>query len=255
MKTTLSLILIVLIGSCAPSRFVPYDYTSEQNNLQAYIDLEGVIITLENLEIQDDHYVFGMGIENNSATSMLIDTDKILKFAHYLSYQESEAQKSPQEIVPVMSPEQTIQLFKSKEKDSRTAEVLLFILGAAISTYDAVQDAKDYSKENWTRNDERNSVTRDIVAGASLLASDVLSEVNYRKGEKAGLEVQYLPNELFDKKVIAPGEEYYGKIFFKKSEALHGYHRISWPLQEISLFFDFRLASRKERKFLKEVGN
>lgn len=254
MKPTLTLLLVVFVCSCAPSRLVPYDFTPAQNNLQTYIELDDATISVENLEVKDDHYVFGVGIRNNSKTPMLIDADRILKFANYVSYQEETVQRKSQEIEAVLSPQQALNLFETKRKDGESSAFLLFLMGAALGTLDAVLDARDNSKESWTRSDQRRSVTRDIVTGVGLLTTEALSEGAYQDAERAEIELEYLPEELFNKRVIAPGEEYYGKIFFKKSEELHGYHRISWPLQEISLFFDFRLASRKERKFLKEVG-
>lgn len=251
---TLSLILLIIVASCAPSRLVPYDYTVEQNNLQTYIELEDATISVENLEVQNDHYVFGVGIQNNGKTPMLIDADRILKFANYVSYQEENVQRKSQEIETVLSPDQALNLFETKRRDGKSSAFLLFLMGTALGTLDAVLDARDNSKESWTRSDQRKSVTRDIVTGVGLLATEALSEGAYQDAERAEIELEYLPEELFNKRVIAPGEEYYGKIFFNKSEELHGYHRISWPLQEISLFFDFRLATRKEQKFLKEVG-
>lgn len=254
MKPTLTLLLIVFVCSCAPSRLVPYDYNIKQNNLQTFIELDDATISVENLEVQNDHYVFGVGIRNNGKTPMLIDADRILKFANYVSHQGDNGQRKSQEIEPILSPQQALELFETKRKDGRSAGFLLFLMGAAIGTLDAVLDARDNSKESWTRTDQRRSVTRDIVSGVGILTTEVLSEAAHQDADRAEIELNYLPEELFNRKVIAPGEEYYGKIFFKKSEELHGYHRISWPLQEISLFFDFRLATRKERKFLKTQG-
>jgi len=93
MKPTLTLLLIVFVCSCAPSRLVPYDYNIEQNNLQTYIELDNATIAVDNLEVHNDYYVFGVGIRNNSKTRMLIDADGILKFANYVSYQEDNVQR------------------------------------------------------------------------------------------------------------------------------------------------------------------
>lgn len=254
MKTALTLISLAFISSCAPHRLVPYDFTTELNNLQAFVEIDDVTITLENLEIQNDHYVFALGIQNNGTAPVLIDPQKILKFANSLSYQEGSTKTKSQEVVPVMPPEQINQLFEAKHKDAKTTGVLLFILGAAISTYDAVQDAKDNSKEYWTREDQRKSANRDVVTGASLLASGIFSEIAYSNAEKADTELIYLPDELFNKNVIAPGEEYYGKILFKKIDIPQVYHRVTWLIQNNNLLFDFRMATGKEKQFLKKQG-
>jgi|GEM_PF-4024938 len=253
-KLTLPIILITIVVSCAPSRLVPYDYNIEQNNLQTFIELDDATISVENLEVQNDHYVFGVGIRNKSKTPMLIDADRILKFANYVSYQEGSIERNSQEIETVLSPQQALNLFETKRRDGRSAGFLLFLMGAAIGTLDAVLDARDNSKDSWTRSDQRRSLTRDIVSGVGILTTEVLSEAAHQDADRAEIELEYLPEELFNRKVIDPGEEYYGKILFKKSDELHRYHRISWPLQSVSLFFDFRLATRHERKFLKEQG-
>ncbi|MFY0591944.1 hypothetical protein [Roseivirga sp.] len=255
MKPTHTLLLLVLFCSCGPLKLVPYDYDAKENNLEAYIDLDEATITLANLEIQNDHYVFGLGIQNNSSSPLLIDTEKILKYAHHESYQEGEMHKPLQEIVPAMLPKQTIELFESKERNSNNAGVLFFLLGAAITTVDAVLDAKDNSKRSWSREDQRRSSSRDLTAGISLLTTGVLSEVAYNKADKAAAEQVYLPEELFDKKIIAPGEKYYGKIFFQKVQAAHEFHRITLPVEGTNLIFDFRMANNSEKRAIKHSTN
>ena len=254
MKSTLAIISFAFICSCAPQRLVPYDFSLEKNNHQTSIELDDLTISLVNLDIKNDYYVFGLEVQNKSTSSIQIDPDRILKLAHYLSYEEVNKPKRHQEIVPIMAPEEVNQLFEVKQKNANTSGVLLFILGAAISTFDAVLDAKDYSKESWSNSDQRKSVNRDVFTGAGLLATDVLSEVAYNNADKAGTELIYLPDELFDKNVIAPGEQYYGKILFKKTEAAQVYHRIMWQMRDLNLLFDFRAANMKERRFLKNQG-
>lgn len=254
MKSTLAILVLAFFCSCAPQRLVPYDYSTDLNNHQASVELDDLTITLVNLDIENDHYVFGLEVQNNGTEPVQIDQAKILKFAHYLSYEEVNKPKNYEEIVPVMEPEEVNQLFESKYKNANTTGVLLFILGAAITTYDIVQDAKDNAKESWTRADQRKSINRDIFTGAGLLATDVLTEVAYNNADKADAELIYLPDELFDKNTLAPGEQYYGKILFKKTETLQVYHRITWQMKDLNLLFDFRMANMKERRFLKNQG-
>lgn len=255
MKKPLLLLLLVITSSCLPGKLVPYDFTPEQNNIRTYIELGDIKVSLENIEIQNDYYVFEVGIQNNSTSPLSLETARLLKFADPIAYPDGESQKRSQEVVKIMPPDEILEVFETKEENAKAAGFLLFLLGAAISSFDIIQDAKDNSKSDWTRQDARKSVNRDVFTGVSLLANDVLSEVSVNKAEKAAIELTYLPDELFNKEVIAPGEEYYGKIFFEKREERYPYHRIVWPMKDYDLLFDFRMSTRKENRFLKTQGN
>ncbi|MEM6816067.1 MAG: hypothetical protein AAF600_17045 [Bacteroidota bacterium] len=145
-KTELVLISLAL-PSCIPNRLVPYDFTIKKNNDEAYVSVNSVTIALKNLEIKGDHYVFGMEVQNKSAKPIFINTDKIQKYAHHISHQEDESAKYHQEMVSVMSPAEVNQFFKEKRQEVQATAAFLFLLGAAISTHDAIKDEKDNSKE------------------------------------------------------------------------------------------------------------
>ena len=252
MKALLALLPLILIG-CLPNRLVPHDFSIEKNNLEAFVEVDSITVSLVNLEIKNDHFVFGLGIQNNAAYPVFIDITKILKFASFKSF-EGDTETYFPEIISAMSPTQVNQFFETKQKNAQAAAAFLFLLGAAVSTYDAVKDAKDHSKEYWTEEDEQKSVKRDAIAASTLLATDLLTEVAYASEAKATTELRYLPDELFDRKVIYPGEEYFGKLIFRKVAELQRYHRINFPLEGSQLKFDFRRATPREKQFLQENG-
>lgn len=253
MKILLALTPLLLIG-CLPHRLVPYDYSIEKDNREAYIEVDSVTISLTNLEVQNDHFVFGMEVQNNRNEPVFIDVNKMQKFASEISYQDTLKSQTLQELIPAMTPIQVNQFFMAKKKDAQGAAFFLFLLGAAITAYDAVKDAEDESKNTWTEKDEKNSAIRNIVTTAGLLATDALTEAAFASEENAETELLYLPDELFDAYAISPGEQYYGKILFKKISFLQKYHRVILPMEDGRFIFDFRKATPKERRYLYEQG-
>ena len=250
MKTLLALLLPCVLIGCIPNRLVPHDYSIEKDNLETFIEVDSITVSLINLEIQNDHYIFGLGIKNNADYPIFVDLKKIRKQARNLSFRETESNDYLRETTTAMSPEQVTQFFAKKRANAQAAAAFLFLVGAAISTYDAIKDVSDNSKDYWTAEDEQKAATRDLVTSSTLLAADILTDVAIESGEKANEELRYLPAELFDKEIIYPGEEYYGKVFFKKVIEVHKHHRISFPMEGNNLHFDFRKATPKEKQFL-----
>lgn len=253
MRLTIALIPLVFI-SCLPQRLVPYDFTIEKNNDQAYIEADSISVSLTNLEIKKDHFVFAMEVQNNSNEPIFIDLEKIRKYAHHLSYREQEA-KSFQEITIAMTPAKVKRFFTKKQHDGESAAFFLFLIGAAITTYDVVKDHQDSRKEHWTQADENRSNRRDMATATTLLATDILTDVALNSRDVARTEVKYLPRELFDREVIYPGESHSGKVLFRRISNVRKYHRITFPHAGKRLHFDFRKATYKEREFLNKQGN
>ncbi|WP_420316094.1 hypothetical protein [Ekhidna sp.] len=254
MRLTILLIPFLLI-SCLPARLVPQDFSIEKNNYEAYIELDSVTIALANLKAKGDHYVFGLEIENKSTQPIFIDMNRIKKFAHPYSYRDPEKKKLYQEVTSAMTPEQVDAFFTVKQQDAEAAALFLFLVGAAIITHDIIEDERDWNKSTWTEADEKKSNTRDAVTVATLMATDILIDVAIESEASAQVELHYLPNELFDREIIYPGETYFGKIFFKNFEEIKEHHRITFPLEGKNLHFDFRKANAEERRFLYEQGH
>lgn len=270
MKTLLALSTLLLMSRCIPNRLVPHDFSIEKNNLEAYVEMDSITISLVNLEVKNDHFVFGIGVHNQSSKPIFINADKIEKQAYSISHRQAHSisdkrtrsiphknegtEEYYREIVTAMSPRQVKDFFKAKKNNAEAAAAFLFLLGAAISTYDLVQDVKDNKKEYWTEKDEKKSASRDLVVSSTLAATDILTDVAFTSQEKFHLELKYLPGELFNRTTIYPGEEYYGKILFKKVAPLQEYHRVNCPIEGNNMIFDFRKANLKERQFLFEQG-
>ncbi len=249
MKLTLLLTSFLLVG-CLPDRLVPHDFSIEKNNLEAYIELDSMTISMFNLKVERDHLVFGMEIENKSSLPIFLDMAKVRKYANDYSYRSKQQLKTYQEVVSAMTPMQVNKFFEMKKRQADGAAFLLFLVGAAISTYDAIKDNEDNNKSSWTSEDQRKSTTRDLVTTSALIATDVLSEVAFQSHEAAATELRYLPKELFDREVIYPNETYFGKVLFKKIGPLKRHHRITVPLEDDKFHFDFRKATPKEKEFL-----
>ena len=110
MKTLLMLFPLMMV-SCLPNRLVPHDYTIEKHNLEAFVELDSVTVSLVNLEVKSDHYVFGLGISNQSSKPIFLDIKKIRKQAHALSFRQDHSSEYLMEVVAAMSPKQVNQFF------------------------------------------------------------------------------------------------------------------------------------------------
>ncbi|MFK7952497.1 MAG: hypothetical protein AB8B73_06595 [Ekhidna sp.] len=201
------------------------------------------------MEIKSDYYVFELRIQNASSKPLYINTAQIRKHAHHLSFIDNK-KKISQEVLPSMSAIQINQFFESKRRKAKAAGVFLFLLGAAISSYDGIRDDQDNSKKYWNKRDESKSMLREVVSSTSIISTNLFADASFAAEEKAELELRHLPKELFNKEIIYPGENYYGKVLFRKIELTQEYHRIIYPFEDGNLSFDFRRANSKERKFL-----
>ncbi len=243
-------VLSLLCFSCLPDRLVPYDYSIEKNNQEAYIEVDSITIAISNLEAKNDHSVFMLEVENLSSQPLFIDIEKINKYASLYSHTAKPDKELFSEVTAVMTPSQINQFFKTKRNKAQTTAFFLFLVGAAVSTMDAVKDNKDNRKSYWTNDDQRRSEKRDLLTASTLIATDILADVALTSSENAATELNYLPTELFDRKVIYSGERFNGKILFKQVGSLKQYHRITFPIDEKRLHFDFRKATPREKKFL-----
>lgn len=250
MKLTLVLTSILLVG-CLPGRLVPLDYSIEKNNLEAYIELDSVTVSMINLEVKRDHFVFGLEIENKSSLPIFIDVSKIKKYANDLSYRSKNQTNAYQEVTSAMTPLQVNKFFEAKKNNAEGAAFLLFLVGAAIETYGAIKDNSDNNKSSCSNEDERKSRNRELATAGALIATDILSDIALQSSEVAATELQYLPKELFDREVVYPNESYNGKVLFKRIGSLKKHHRITVPLEGDKLHFDFRKATQKEKEYLR----
>ncbi len=248
------LLFIPLLISCYPHRLVPHDYSIEKNNIEALVELDSVVISLTNLEIKSDHFVFGMGVQNQSSKTIFINSNNFTKYGKPYSYLDSTYLHTIQEIIPAMSTKQVDQFFTRKKQNAEAAAVFLFFIGAVVTTYDAIKDVQDESKSHWTEEDNKKALAREAVTTSTVLLTDALTEVAFTSQERAATELKYLSAELFDEKFISPGDAFYGKVLFRRVGELQRYHRVRAPFKKENLIFDFRKATPKERRFLFEQG-
>ena len=249
-----TLLFIPFLISCYPHRLVPHDYSIEKNDIEAILELDSVVVSLTNLEIKSDHFVFGMGVQNYSSQTIFINSNNFLKYGKPYSYQDSTYFNTIQEVIPAMSTKQVNQFFTNKKQNAEAAAAFLFLLGAVVTTYDAIKDVQDESKSNWTEEDEKKAVKREAITTSTVLLTDVLTDVAATSEERATTELRYLSGELFDEKFISPGEAFYGKVLFRRVGEIQRCHRVRAPFNDEDLIFDFRKATPKERRFLSEQG-
>lgn len=180
----------------------------------------------------------------------MVNPTEINKYAHYAPYTSDDGPALYQEQVAAMTPNQVLRFFETKRRDAHATAAFLFLVGAAIATYSAIEEKQEREKEYPNVNDKKKPITRELVTSTSLIATDLLTDVALAGGQQATTELQFLPEELLEEGMIFPGEKRSGKIFFRRSTEIQRYHRIVCTVGNTDFLFDFRRAKVKEKRFL-----
>ncbi len=255
--------LLMLMASCT-HRLVPtwYDVATDHRPLTEITD-QNVTVRLENLELREKYMIFDMEILNGTSYDIPIDLSSIYCYSSSSKFKaigsqgeanvERKNQSHEQQLLPAvlqtqaMTLEEVNDFYEQKLKTKAEVGVLLAVLGAGLIIYDAVMDAEDYSDENWTREKERNSITRDLVTISSLAAMSVVSDINDHEYVKTLEDLEYLPQEMLIANTVKQGERVRGKIYVR-NVYLYKYYRLIVPFENVSFVFDLRRANAAERQ-------
>lgn len=249
---------IVLLSACTSRFLVPLTYDFPTNRGTALVsELDSVRVMVENIELKGSYLVFDMEVNNRSWEPVEIVPEHICYYAspdafktldsledvHALSmfYQNEFNYKER-----AMRPSEVEAYFLERLKTKQGVAIVLLLAGAGMVVHDAVQDAQDANKVEWTASDAKKAAARDGLTVASLVAIDIANEGLAASSYRDNKEMQYLPDELFPQKTIAPGDSFRGKVFFPKKEA-HQHYRLIVPIGNTDYVFDFRKLTPEEK--------
>lgn len=264
MKSLLFLCVIVSTA-CSSRLLVPLTFNAQIDNSPVMAsEADSVQVIVENLEVRGSYLIFDMEINNHSDIPIDMRPDYIWYYA------------SPDQFKPLndtfedvhgasmfnitrdgfnykqraMRPKEVEAYFVNRAKTKQGIGVLLLLAGAGLIINDAVKDSEDASKTEWTASDVKKAETRDVLTTASLIAIDVANESLAAATYDDDTESQYLPDEIFPQKTIAPGHTFRGKVFFRKQE-FQQFYRLIIPVSDTDFVFDFRKATLDEKTKLK----
>lgn len=243
--------LLIFATACGP--LVPLSYVngSADSQLTQSIETSEGTVWLRYMESQDGYMVFDLEIVNHSQHEMPLAPQLISFYAssktfvllqtgddaHRISAPNSTLTMTRQFACDPFS----IEKFYLRKAKSKKVEAGIFaILTIGLILFDAAQDSQDAQKESTSTRTEINSIGRDVIVSAALVATDIAKSSAAQTAE----ESNYLPYELFPECTIKPGSNVRGKIFLPL-ESSHKYVRVVVPLTDADYVFDFRRRGAK----------
>ncbi len=247
------ILLILVATACSP--MVPlYQENVVQPNPLATVQTDAVTIHLQHLQNQYGHYVFDLEIINDSDNEILFNPNAVSYYAspklfpvpdaaqdvHAQSYTHSQLIYKRKF---ARKPEHVKAIFQEREKMLATLQTISLVISATAIVYDAVQDTKDFKKENFTSKDASRASNRDALVASTLVLQDGLYEANTSARE----ENFYLPYEIFPETTIEAGGGQRGKLFLPYDTS-YRYTRIIIPIGYTDYVFDFKRKSAQGRE-------
>jgi hypothetical protein len=214
----------------------------------------GIEISVENLLVDHQHFIFDVLITNESPDPVLIDPASM----YYLpSPVKFPADYDPDAMLDyedkltkyfVMTEQQVKDLYTHKIQDQRNKSILLGILSAGLIVFDVAMDTKDMNRGEWTSKMTRSANTRKALTTVGLATADILNDQAGYKAWQKREDLIYLDQEILKCGELQPGQSVRGKIFFISSNEQH--FRLIVPIGRTDFSFDFREAEPADFKKL-----
>jgi hypothetical protein len=234
------MLIALLFFNVFPRFLVPawFDPSIDQIKFSR-IESGTLIVTVENLEINDDQMIFDIEIINKSQIPVYFDADSI----YYIDSSPSGMiSRDPVRNYPSEEHLQT-EVSMRKMKSARTAGTLLDLFSIGLVIFDAASDMRDMHGE-WTPKRARASAARDMITmggiGVAGLARDHLRYTAWREEEN----IRALESESLISGPIAPQNVRRGKLHFDNRSS--GHLRLVVPLPDGDYIFDFREATPED---------
>jgi hypothetical protein len=258
MRSITFLFAMVCLEACSPGMLVPLaNDAPSAGNMALISEYDSVSVMAQNLEVKGGYLIFDVEINNRSEHPVEVIPKHV---CYYASAGPFQAVDSVEDVHAAslfyqnnfnakewpMQPGEVEAYFEERIKVKQGIGFALILAGAGLVIHDAVQDAQDANKLEWTPSDAKKAMTRDVLTASGLVAIDITGEGLATAANKDGVEIQYLPDELLPQKTIAPGQSYRGKVFFRKKEN-YKYYRMIVPIGNTDHVFDFRQPTSEEK--------
>ncbi len=256
MKNAVLLTIIVLCASCSP-RLVPVNFNPENDiDIVEVIEQNNVTVYLEHIDKSYPHQVFDLEVINQSSDTINIAPQQIAYYSAYepfapISSTDDEIHNLTLDNTAIikgrqfaLSPYTINEQMERKVKAKKDLGIFLAVLTVGLAVYDGVKDADAASDGEWSFSDESNSLARDALVGASLIATELADNSLVNTAE----DLDFLSYEVFPESKIAPGQKVRGKIFINAEDGIFRYYRFVVPVGNTDFVFDLRKNNTKTKK-------
>lgn len=262
MRSLALLILLPLITGCTNRLFIPASYSPNDPTATVAMVQDGDLdILVENMEVTAKHFVYDVEVVNKSDRSVFLDPHEAYYYGAEQAFQPLEAGASVRESFgQAISGAREVRALKEKEvhrdiratiRSRQAVAAIVLIAATAVVVNDIVQDSQDFSKEIWTAADARRSQMRDVATFAGLVTADMIRAGMEMQQEKEFADLDFLPEEYLHRTLVMAGERIRGKVFLPRRDV--DFVRIVIPVESRDYVFDFRQASGREIRAIKEA--
>lgn len=240
-------VILILITACGPLVPLSYNPNNLPTSTAQVIETDEVTVILEYIERKYGHYIFDLEVINHTpntinAAPQLISfyaSPKPFKSLHSVT-EDVHTQSASNSALTMKrqaanSPSETKRLYEERAKSKASLSILLAVVGAGLTIYDAVKDSEDAQQETWTKKDENKAIGRDLLVSVAFTASEVAESSAYQAED----ESYYVPYELFPECTLKPDKSVRGKIFIPM-ESSYRYSRVVIPINNTDYVFDLK---------------
>jgi hypothetical protein len=257
MKARIILFFLVLINSsCSTQILVPGWFDPKVDNKKHnWLDHGGITIIAENLEVNNQHFVFDVEIKNETNYRLRFDPEHVYYLGSnttFPSHNHDEAQiifESKLKKHFTLSEDEVARDFDRQIRSQKTTNLITGILSAGLLVFDAAMST-NISKEASSKFFSQEAI-RSMVTVGGLAAMDVVREQAAMSATDAREDLHFLSNEIIDEGIIYPGKTFRGKMFFRPSR--DKYIRMIIPVESNDFALDFRWADGREQRKLKRA--
>jgi hypothetical protein len=256
MKTsTILLFLIILSSSCSTQILVPGWFDPKVDNKKHnWLDYDGITIVAENLEVNDQHFVFDVEIKNETNYRLRFDPEFVYYLGSNTPYPSHNSQyrvdfESKLKKRYTLSEDEVARDYERQIRSQKTTNLITGILSAGLLVFDAAMST-NISKETSSKFFSQEAI-RSMVTVGGLAAMDIVREQAAMSATDAREDLHFLSREIIDEGVIYPGKTFRGKIFFRTSR--EKYIRMIIPVESNEFSLDFRWADGKDKRKLKRT--
>lgn len=246
--------MMLVCSSCSSQILVPswYDHTTNRKT-HNWLEHSGITIITENMEVNDQHFVFDVEIKNDTDYRLKFNPEEVYYMGSNTSYPHNEREDARIEFESglkrnyALSETEVARHFEQKVKNQRTTNLVTGVLTASLIAFDVAMGVKNVHTESPSKF-HRNEALRSIFTVGGLTAMDIVREQSAMSAADAREDLYFLPEEIMDEAVIYPGQTFRGKIFFPASQ--DQFIRMIIPVGRNEFAMDFRWADGKEQRKL-----
>jgi hypothetical protein len=219
-----------------------------------WLDYDGITIIAENLEVNDQHFIFDVEIKNETDYRLRFDPEEVYYLgsnAPYPTDNRIEARISYESNLKkhyALSENAVARHFEQQIKSQKRTNLITGILSASLLVFDVAMGANGMTKEVSSKFSSQEAI-RSMVTMGGLAAMDIVREQSAMTAQQAKADLQYLPDEIIEEGIIYPRQTFRGKVYMPSGR--EKFIRMVIPVESNEFALDFRWADGKDQRKLR----